>query len=30
MEVKLFKINGTGPGQTYEAAAGELLKIEWI
>ena len=29
MEVKLFKINGTGPGQTYEAAAGELLKIEW-
>ena len=29
MEIKSFKINGTGPGQTYEAAAGELLKLQW-
>lgn len=29
MEIKSFKINGADPGQTYEAAAGELLKLQW-
>lgn len=29
MEIKSFKINGTGPGQIYEAAAGERLKLMW-
>lgn len=29
MEIKSFKINGTDPEQTYEADAGELLKLMW-
>lgn len=29
MEIQSFKINGTEAGGTYEAAAGELLKLQW-
>lgn len=29
MEIKSFKINGEEAGNTYEASAGELLKIQW-
>lgn len=29
MEIHSFKINGTEEGKTYEAVAGELLKLQW-